>query len=149
MAGKIQNEDVKTEAELVSAGGTAAQLINDSKIWISALGLNKTLDDAIVAGDIGGGGGYAVVEINSNVTLASGNSNHVDTSAARSLTMPLAPSSGDTVRVVDKTGTASSFPITLLRNSQSIQGLAADYVLESDFGCWTFEFGASGWRIVA
>lgn len=53
--GKLQNEDFKTEAELTGAGGTASQLLNDSKIWLT--GLSKTLDDAITAGDLSSGGG--------------------------------------------------------------------------------------------
>jgi hypothetical protein len=52
---KIQNSDVKSQAELVSAGATAAQLINDTKIYVTANSLNKRLDEAITAGDIGGG----------------------------------------------------------------------------------------------
>lgn len=51
---KIQNSDVKSAAELVSAGATAAQLINDTKIYVTANSLNKTLDAAITAGDFGG-----------------------------------------------------------------------------------------------
>ena len=57
MARLIQNEDIKTAADLVAAGGTAAQLPNDTKVWITANSLNETLHDAIVNGDIGGGGG--------------------------------------------------------------------------------------------
>jgi len=57
MAGKLQNEDFKTSAELSSAGGTDAQLLNDSKIYLTALSLNKTLNAAITAGDIGGSSG--------------------------------------------------------------------------------------------
>ena len=52
--GLLQNEDHKTEAELVAAGGTKAQLLNDSKIYITAKSIFKTLDDAITDGDIGG-----------------------------------------------------------------------------------------------
>lgn len=51
---KIQKQGVKTEAEVVSDGGTAADLINDTQIYVSANSINKTLDDAIVDGDIGG-----------------------------------------------------------------------------------------------
>lgn len=54
-AGYLQNEDFKTEAELISAGGTKAQLLNDTKIYVTADSINKTLDDAITDGDIGGG----------------------------------------------------------------------------------------------
>jgi len=57
MAGKLQNEDHKSLAELTGAGGSAAQLLNDSKIYVTAGGINKQLSQAITDGDIGGGGG--------------------------------------------------------------------------------------------
>jgi hypothetical protein len=52
----LQNEDFKTEAQITGAGGTASQLLNDTKIWVSGNSINKTLDDAIIDGDIGSGG---------------------------------------------------------------------------------------------
>jgi len=63
MAGKLQNEDHKTEAELVTAGGTKAQLLNDTKIYVTANSINKTLDDAIADGDIGNGLSFLNVAI--------------------------------------------------------------------------------------
>lgn len=60
MAGRIQNEDVKTLAELTGAGGSASQLINDTKIYVTANALNKQLSQAITDGDIGGGGGGGI-----------------------------------------------------------------------------------------
>ena len=57
MAGKIQNEDIKSAADLVAAGGTAAQLPNDTKVYMTANGINDTLYNAVVAGKIGSGGG--------------------------------------------------------------------------------------------
>lgn len=51
MAGGLQNEDIATAAELVSDGGSASQLPNASKIWVSAFG--KTLAQAITDQDIG------------------------------------------------------------------------------------------------
>lgn len=59
MAGKLQNEDFKTEAELTGAGGAKSQLLNDTKVYITANSINKTLDDAIIDGDLGGGGAAA------------------------------------------------------------------------------------------
>jgi len=53
MSGRIQNEDVKSVAELTGAGGTAAQLPNDDKVYVTALGINKTLKQAIIDEDIG------------------------------------------------------------------------------------------------
>ena len=55
-AGRLQDADFKTEAELISAGSSAAQLLNDSKVYVTANGLNKKLSTAITDGDIGGGG---------------------------------------------------------------------------------------------
>lgn len=52
-AGRLQDADFKTEAELVAAGSSAAQLLNDSKVYITANGLNKKLNSAIIDGDIG------------------------------------------------------------------------------------------------
>lgn len=51
--GLLQNEDFKTEAELISAGGAKTQLLNDTKIYCSAV--SETLDDAITTGILGGG----------------------------------------------------------------------------------------------
>lgn len=57
--GKLQNEDFKSEAELLAASpaGTKAQLLNDTKVYVTANSINKRLDEAITDGDIGGGSG--------------------------------------------------------------------------------------------
>lgn len=59
MRGRIQNEDIKSVADLAAAGGSPSQLPNDDKVWVKARGILKTLYDAIVDGDIGGIGGAA------------------------------------------------------------------------------------------
>lgn len=66
---KIQGADVKTEADLISAGATKSSLIRDTQIYVSASSINKTLDDAIVDGDIGGGGIVAVSSKTANYTI--------------------------------------------------------------------------------
>lgn len=53
---KLQNEDFKTEAEIILAGGSSSQLMNDTKIYVTANGLNKTLSQAIIDNNLGGGG---------------------------------------------------------------------------------------------
>jgi len=65
-AGKFQNEDFKSQAELEAKGGTKAQLLNDTKVYVTANGLNKRLDEAITNGDIGGGGGGSSENVFSN-----------------------------------------------------------------------------------
>ena len=56
-AGKIQDADVKSLAELQAAGADKPQLINDTKIYVTANGINDQLSTAISAGTIGGNGG--------------------------------------------------------------------------------------------
>lgn len=63
--GRIQNDDVKTLAELTGSGGSMSQLINDTKIYISANGLNVQLSTAISTGALGGGGGGSLQWIES------------------------------------------------------------------------------------
>lgn len=72
MSGKIQNEDIKSSSELVAAGGTAAQLPNDTKIYVTANSINKTLSQAIIDGDIGGGGAYIVYDSTAQDITGSG-----------------------------------------------------------------------------
>jgi hypothetical protein len=51
--GLLQNEDFKTESELITAGGSKSQLLNDTKVYVTADGINETLDDAISLGLLG------------------------------------------------------------------------------------------------
>lgn len=53
---KLQHEDHKSLAQLIAAGGSASQLLNDTKIYLTGLGLNKQLSQAIIDGDLSGGG---------------------------------------------------------------------------------------------
>lgn len=52
MAGKIQNEDVKSLSELTGAGGSVSQLPNDSKIYVSSNSLNDQLSVLLTSGAI-------------------------------------------------------------------------------------------------
>ena len=80
MAGKIQNEDVKSLSELTGAGGVASQLVNDTKIYVTASSINKQLSQAIIDGDIGGGsGGINYIPLSqSNGASASGWATYAD-----------------------------------------------------------------------
>jgi hypothetical protein len=106
MAGRIQNEDVKSESELISAGGTKDQLINDTKIYVTADSINKTLDDAISDGDIGGGGGgglsYTTVTTNTSMSV---NTGYIINAATEiEMTLPAAAAVGDIIIIAGNKG---------------------------------------------
>ena len=73
-----------------------------------------------------GAGGTTYTAISSATTAVAGNAYIVDTGAAVTVTLPASAAIGDTVAVIDGTGTAATNNITIGRNSHKIQGDAAD-----------------------
>jgi hypothetical protein len=55
MTGRIQNEDIKSEAELIAAGADKTRLPNDTKLYVTQYGINQRLDEAIRDMKIGAG----------------------------------------------------------------------------------------------
>ena len=66
MAGRLQDADHKTLAELTGAGGAVSQLLNDTKIYITSLA--KQFSQAIADGDFAGGALF----VNSPQTISGG-----------------------------------------------------------------------------
>ena len=58
--------------------------------------------------------------ISANTTLVAGRRYFVDTTAARTLTLPASPTLGQEVVVIDATGSAATNNITILRNCGKI-----------------------------
>ena len=74
---------------------------------------------ASVQGQDGESGLLPVVSISSDITLTANTRCFVDTTAARSLTLPASPAVGDEIVIYDASGQASTNNITLLRNGNS------------------------------
>ena len=160
MARKIQNADVKTAADLTGAGGTIAELINDTKIYVSADSLNKSLFDAIEDGDLSGGGsssGLAASGVtsvkSSNYTVLSGDNGKVipvDTSGGSvSITLP-APSAGFTIIIKDLNYTSATNNILIIRNgSEKIDEVAVNDVIETNGNVVSYISNGTDWFRVA
>jgi hypothetical protein len=101
-------------------------------------------------GATGATGAAAVTNssINSNVTLTAGIRYFVDTTAARTLTLPASASVGDEIQVVDATGTAGTYNITLGSNSLKINGSVQDATIDVNGGAAVLLYTGStyGWR---
>lgn len=87
--------------------------------------------------------------INSDQTLVSGYRYLVDTTAARNLTLPASPSAGDEIQIFDASGTAATYNITVLRNSNKINGQTDDATLDVNGVAASFVYTGStyGWRM--
>jgi hypothetical protein len=89
------------------------------------------------------------VAVNSNITALSGRRYAVDTTAARTITLPASPGVGDEVQIMDSSGTAATNNITVLRNGNKINGLLEDAIIDVDMDMASFVYSGStvGWRL--
>lgn len=89
------------------------------------------------------------VTVSSNITLATKNRYFVDTTAARTLTLPAAPAVGDEIQVFDATGTAGTNNITVSNNSLKINGVTDSALLDVNGVAAVFIYTGStyGWRL--
>jgi hypothetical protein len=74
-AGQIQmsaNAVAAATGDTITFGGQLSQLINDSKLYVSANGINDTLANAITNGALGSSGGGVGVELLSNPNFEQG-----------------------------------------------------------------------------
>ena len=87
--------------------------------------------------------------ISSNTTLVTGYRYFVNTSAARTLTLPANPSVGEEIVVIDATGTAGTNNITINSNSNKINGTVQNVTIDVDGAAASFIYtGATyGWRV--
>jgi hypothetical protein len=102
-------------------------------------------------GPTGPTGPAAVVNesISSNITLVAGTRYFVDTTAARTLTLPASPSVGNEIQVFDASGTAGTYNITINSNSGKINGSVQDAILDVNGVATSLIYTGStyGWRL--
>ena len=89
------------------------------------------------------------LSISSNTTLVTGYRYFVNTSAARTLTLPANPSVGEEIVVIDATGTAGTNNITVNSNSNKINGTVQNAIIDVDGAAASFIYTGStyGWMV--
>ena len=87
--------------------------------------------------------------VSSNITLVAGRRYFVDTTAARTLTLPASPTLGQEVVVVDASGTAGTYNITINSNSGKINGTVQNLTIDVDGAGASLIYTGSayGWRV--
>jgi VCBS repeat-containing protein len=86
--------------------------------------------------------------VSSNITMVANYNYFVDTTVARTLTLPASPTLGDTIAIYDASGTAATNNITISRNGNKINGQTEDAIIDVNQASSTFVYtGATvGWR---
>lgn len=86
--------------------------------------------------------------VSSNITMAANYNYFVDTSAARTLTLPASPSLGDTIVIYDASGTAATNNITVARNGNNINGQSTNAIIDVNQSSSLFVYTGTtvGWR---
>jgi len=109
----------------------------------------QNVSDALVAvaANIAGGSFFTVVAVSSSpITVVSGRTYLVDTSAARQLNLPT-PAANAYLLVRDATGTAATYNITIHRYAgEKIDGVAADKTLATNSGQWWIVSDGTDWH---
>ena len=89
--------------------------------------------------------------VSTNTIATSGKWYMVDTFAGLvSITLPATPTLGDTFKIMDYSGTFDTNACTLLRNTQKIEGLTSDLVLDVSKADIEIRYTGTtfGWRLV-
>ena len=88
------------------------------------------------------------VSISANTTLIAGRRYFVDTTAARTLTLPASPSLGGEITIFDASGSAGTNNITVNSNSGKINGSVQDLIIDSNgaVAILTYTGSTYGWR---
>lgn len=102
-------------------------------------------------GAAGASGTLGAVAVSSNITLATRNRYFVNTSAARTLTLPASPALGDEVYVYDASGTAGTNNITVNDNGSKINGYTGYpklIDLDGNFASFIYTGSTYGWKYI-
>jgi hypothetical protein len=113
--------------------------VSNGAFWKSALGGNAILSNGLTS----------VKTSNYTIQVSDGGKCILLNSAAASFNLTLiTPTAGFSFSVKDTTGSLSTFPVTIVRNTANkIENLTSDYVLGADYGFWTFFFDGTNWFI--
>ncbi len=142
----INGTQTLTNKTISGASNTLTNIPN-SALTNSAITINGS--STSLGGSVTIVTGPASSAISSNVTLAANNKYFVDTTAARTLTLPASPTLGDEIQVFDASGTAATNNITINSNSGKINGSVQDAILDVNGVATSLIYTGStyGWRL--
>ena len=156
------NDDSSYAATITTALGTKAPLASPTftgtVILPSSTVTNAMLSNSSItingsAVSLGGSAtiaaGLTSVAVSTNITMAANNRYFVDTTSARTLTLPITPALGAEIELYDSSNNAFTNNVSILRNGEKINGLTDNAALDINGFAVSFIYTGStyGWRI--
>jgi hypothetical protein len=133
----------------IENGKIADSTIANAKLANSSVTVNGSSVALGGSVDISAGTSWQA-EKTSSFTAVAGEGYFVNTtSGAITVTLPASPSLGDEVSIIDASATADSNNITVGRNSENIQGSAADLTISTERAGFTLVYfnSTQGWLL--
>lgn len=140
----------------LGTGITNAQLagsIANAKLANSSFTLNGVSISLGATAEISAGTSWQSVitaDGSTTTTAVAGNGYFIDTtSAIHTITLPSSPTLGDEISIIDYAGTFDTNSLTVGRNSENIQGSAADLTVSTERAGFTLVYtdGTQGWLL--
>jgi len=95
----------------------------------------------------GGGGAGNVTPVTGNYAALAFDFVSVNNTSPIQITLPNSPIIGDTIIVHDAQGSCETYPITVLRNGNTINNASEDFILNVNYGQVEFVFNGNTWLI--
>jgi len=91
----------------------------------------------------------APLSISSNTNLVAKKRYFVTSASALTLTLPVSPTLNDEIQIVDASGNASTYNITIARNGKLINGNAGNFIIDVNGSWFTLVFTGNtyGWKV--
>ena len=146
---------VKTTDYATSGGNTvtltSAAAASDIIEIVSVTGANSvnTYTQAEVNALLAANTSVAPLSISANTTLVAKKRYFVTSASALTLTLPSSPALNDEIQIVDASGNASTYNITVARNANKINGGLNNLIIDTNGGWYTLLYtGATyGWKV--
>ena len=146
----LRNTDY-TVSSSTSITLSSAAAVNDIVEIVTITNLNSV--NTYTASEISGYLANKKTEISSaisaNTTLVAGRRYFVTSASALTLTLPTSPAQNDQIDILDASGNAATYNITIARNSSLINGVAGNLIIDAN-GYWAslvYTGATYGWKV--
>jgi len=146
----LRGTDYTTPTEhtvVLASGATAGDIID--VLTVTNLNSVNTYTQAEINTLINANKYIDPLSISANTTLAAKKRYFVTSASALTLTLPASPALNDEIQILDASGNASTYNITVARNGNLINGNAGNLIIDNNGGWYTLLYTGStyGWKV--